>query len=44
MCECFVGYQSSDGQGGNGERGDCGWRNEYQTALFSGNGIAYDYD
>lgn len=44
MCDCFVGYQSSDGAGGSGERGDCGWKNEYQTALFAGDGTAYDYN
>ena len=44
VCDCFVGYQSSDGAGGIGERGDCGWRNTYQTALFSGDGIADDYN
>lgn len=43
-CDCFVGYQSSDGQGGVGERGDCGWRNEHQTALYAGNGVAADYN
>lgn len=44
VCDCFVGYQSSDGTGGMGERGDCGWWNSYQTALFSGDGIADDYN
>lgn len=44
VCDCFVGYQSGDGTGGSGERGDCSWRNKYQTALFTGSGIAYDYN
>lgn len=25
-CECFIGYGSSDGAGGRGDRGDCGYR------------------
>ena len=28
-CECFAGYSSSDGQGGPGSRGDCGYKNPY---------------
>ncbi|CAM9146187.1 unnamed protein product [Ectocarpus fasciculatus] len=44
VCDCFVGYQSGDGSGGSGERGDCSWRNKYQTALFTENGVAYDYN
>ena len=28
-CECFVGYSSSDGQGGPGARGDCGYKNPF---------------
>ncbi|CAM9893367.1 unnamed protein product [Sphacelaria rigidula] len=43
-CDCFVGYQSSNGSGSIGERGDCGWRNEHQTALFSGSEQASDYN
>ena len=42
VCDCFVGYQSSDGKGGLGEMGDCGWRNQYQTALFTSAGEADD--
>ncbi len=35
-CNCFVGYQSSDGQGNSGERGDCAYRNVYATVLYYG--------
>ncbi|CAM9329921.1 unnamed protein product, partial [Discosporangium mesarthrocarpum] len=42
VCNCFVGYQSSDGAGGQGQRGDCGWWNQEQTGLFKGNGISLD--
>ena len=28
-CECFTGFASSDGQGGAGTLGDCGYRNPY---------------
>lgn len=44
LCDCFVGYQSSDGRGAIGEMGDCGWRNKYQTALFISDGEANDYN
>lgn len=44
VCDCFVGYQSSNGSGAIGERGDCGWRNKHQTALFSSDGTANDYN
>ena len=29
ICACFPGYDSSDGSGGAGERGDCGLRLTY---------------
>ena len=28
-CACFPGYGSSDGQGGPGDRGDCGYSRAY---------------
>ncbi|KAA0175809.1 hypothetical protein FNF27_02895 [Cafeteria roenbergensis] len=28
-CECFLGFGSSDGSGGPGDRGDCGYREPY---------------
>lgn len=31
VCQCFVGYDSSDGSGNAGERGDCGLRLLYPT-------------
>jgi hypothetical protein len=35
-CSCSAGYQSSDGAGNMGERGDCAYRSELQTSLYSG--------
>lgn len=30
-CTCLDGWGSSDGDGGTGDRGDCGFRNEFCT-------------
>ncbi|CAM9302094.1 unnamed protein product, partial [Chrysoparadoxa australica] len=37
-CSCFLGYQSSNGQGAVGETGDCSFRNEWQTVLMDAEG------
>ena len=31
LCACFAGYYSSDGQGGSGAIGDCGYQGPYKT-------------
>lgn len=32
ICTCFKGYAQSDGKGGRGIRGDCGYRNPYYVS------------
>ncbi len=41
-CNCFVGYQSGDGQGNSGERGDCSYRNVHATVLYHGGYQIYE--
>ena len=31
QCTCLDGWASSDGDAGTGDRGDCGFRNEFCT-------------
>ncbi|CAM9627271.1 unnamed protein product [Chrysoparadoxa australica] len=31
LCTCMKGYESSDGNGAQGSRGDCGWRTDIVT-------------
>jgi hypothetical protein len=33
QCECFDGFGSSDGQGGPGDRADCGYSKSFSGAL-----------
>ena len=30
-CHCFTNWASSDGKGNIGDRGDCGYRNQFNT-------------
>ncbi len=40
-CKCFVGYNSSDGKGGRGNRGDCGFQQSFVTPYIYNDTLYY---